>query len=59
MSQADLVILTIKLDGFPDVIQLVSKEEADAEIRAVECLVRCEMVVLIGYSICELLQEVV
>lgn len=54
----DLIVISIKLEGFPVVRQLVSKEEAAAEIRAVECLERLEMVVLEWYSTCELLQEV-
>lgn len=55
----DLIIVQIKLDGFPVLRQLLSEEEAAAEIRAVETLVRCEMATLEWYTTTKLFQEVV
>ena len=56
--ERDLVILQIKLVGFPVVTQLISEEEAAAEIRAVESLIQCQLVELEWYSTIGLLQEV-
>lgn len=54
----DLVIVKIKLVGFPLVVQMLGKEATNQEIKAVEQLESCGIVQIEWYSTCELLQEV-